>query len=103
MGWSMTLYIASIRCPPGSLSVPAAPQVTTERDAFVGCVVMSFFLLCVVCLKRTGRHGRLPYKRVCQTRSDLPSVNTRWFWRRPHGDFIEETRSDMLYCGRLST
>src|SRR5437870_13303794 len=86
-----------------TLPVPVRAAFPISADAFVGCVVMSFFLLGVVCLKRTGRHGRLSYQRVCQTRSDLPSVHTRWFWRRPHGDFIEETRSDVLYCGRLCT
>src|SRR2546425_7973181 len=64
----------------------------------IGCVVMRLFLLRVLSrLRERAAEVELPYKRVCATIIDVPSVNTRWFVHRPYGDFVGDTRRDTRY------
>src|SRR5216683_2316991 len=69
------------------------------------CVVMlisPLFSVSRVVRERAAEVG-LPYKRVCTMISDVPSVNTRRFVHRPHGEFRgRPMQRPMLHRNRTS-
>src|SRR5260370_41710445 len=69
------------------------------------CVVMlisPLFSVSRVVRERAAKVG-LPYKRVCTMISDVPSVNTRRFVRRPHGEFRGRPMQRLMLHGNRTS